>query len=383
MSKRRICHITTVHVRNDIRIFKKECISLSRAGYDVVLVVADGLGDEICEGIKVVDALKGKNKIKNNHRNNNIYKPNNRLKRILINTYKSFSSALRIRADIYHFHDPELIFYGLILKKLGKKVIYDAHEDISKQVFSKPYISRGIAKILSEAIGWFESCAAKKFDIVVAATESIENLFAKLKILTKVIHNYPFKNEFIPQVCKKNRNAACYIGSITPNRNALQLVQAAEYTNCKIILAGDFYSNDFADKLKSEPGWRNIDYRGLVGRENLRGILESCFAGLVLFADELNHREALPNKIFEYMSAAIPVIGSNFPYWVDLIEGNGFGLCVDPENPYAIAEAINYLHMNLDIAASIGRKCRSAIENKYNWENEENALIDLYNTLTK
>jgi len=382
MLKSRICHITTVHVRYDIRIFKKECISLSKAGYNVFLVVADGLGDEICEGINIIDTLKGKKKIYGNHINNNIYKPGSRLRRIIINTYKSFWSALEIKADVYHFHDPELIFYGLILKKLGKKVIYDVHENISKQILSKPYIMGKIAKLLSIILGWFERYAAKKFDAVIAATESIENTFSKLKILTKVIHNYPFKQEFKPKVYK-NRNAACYIGSITPNRSALQLVQAAEHTNCKIILAGDFYSNDFADKLKSQPGWSNIDYRGLVRREILAEILENCFAGLVLFADEPNHKEALPNKIFEYMSAAIPVIGSKFPYWVELIERNGFGLCVDPKNPYAIAEAINYLYMNSGVAISMGKRGRSAIELNYNWEKEKNALIELYNTLTQ
>lgn len=90
----KIVHMTSVHVRNDTRIFYKECVSLANAGYEVVLIVADGKGDEEKNGVTIVDVGK---------------KPTSRIRRMIFTTARIYKAAWQIDADVYHFHDPELL----------------------------------------------------------------------------------------------------------------------------------------------------------------------------------------------------------------------------------------------------------------------------------
>ena len=135
----KIYHISTVHQRYDGRI-KKECVSLIQAGYDISLVVADGKGDELFSGIKIIDAgFPGKGRVRRF-----LYGP--KLVRKIIQ---------RDNPDVLHFHDPELLF---LAGKLAKKqfVIYDAHEDLPKQIMSKSYIHPLFRRIIAVVAGYIE-----------------------------------------------------------------------------------------------------------------------------------------------------------------------------------------------------------------------------------
>ncbi|MCY1522537.1 Glycosyl transferases group 1 [compost metagenome] len=101
-------------------------------------------------------------------------------------------------------------------------------------------------------------------------------------------------------------------------------------------------------------------------------------AGVVTFLSAPNHIDAQPNKMFEYMSAGIPVVGSNFPLWKSIIEGNRCGVCVDPANPTEIAEAIDYLFTHQAEAREMGARGRAAVLDKYNWDGEGVKLLSLY-----
>jgi glycosyltransferase involved in cell wall biosynthesis len=81
------------------------------------------------------------------------------------------------------------------------------------------------------------------------------------------------------------------------------------------------------------------------------------------------------------MSAGIPVIASNFPLWREIIEGNNCGICVDPLNPQEISEAIQYLINHPEAAAEMGKNGSQAVETKYNWEQEAQKLLSLYQEL--
>jgi len=102
----KIAHLTSVHARYDIRIFHKECVSLAKAGYDVTLVVADGKGDEEKNGVTIVGVGQ---------------KPKSRIKRMILTVTKVYKAAKRKDADVYHFHDPELLPVGWLLQRKGKK----------------------------------------------------------------------------------------------------------------------------------------------------------------------------------------------------------------------------------------------------------------------
>lgn len=359
----KICHLTSVHKHNDIRIFLKECCSLANFGFEVYLIVPD--------------APQGK---KNDVSFINIDKPKgNRFTRMTQTTKEVYKKALQVDADIYHFHDPELIPIGLKLKKRGKKVIYDIHEDVPRAIESKYWIKPFLRKTIAKVFELYEDYAAKRFDVLVTATPFISERFKRINVNTHNINNYPLLNELVivNNLVNSKKEYIGYVGGLSNIRGINEIIDAAKETLCKVAFAGPA-DEQLKQKVTSS---KNVEYFGVLNREEVRDFLAKCSAGLVTFLPEPNHINAQPNKMFEYMSAEIPVISSNFSLWKDIIENNNCGICVNPTKPHEIAEAINWIHNNPEEARTMGRNGRLAVEQKYNWQAEEKKLIDLYKQL--
>ena len=120
---------------------------------------------------------------------------------------------------------------------------------------------------------------------------------------------------------------------------------------------------------------------GFVDRDRVRQVLSRSMAGLVTLHPIINYIDALPVKMFEYMSAGIPVIASDFPLWREIIQGDDCGLLLDPLNPAAIAHAIDYLVSHPEEAQRMGKNGRTAVETKYNWTMEEKKLLAFYDNI--
>jgi glycosyltransferase involved in cell wall biosynthesis len=148
-----------------------------------------------------------------------------------------------------------------------------------------------------------------------------------------------------------------------------------------MLLAGSFDSEKLRNETMKLSGWSRVEYLGQVKRAELASALRRSFAGLVVFHPETNHLHAQPNKLYEYMSAGLPLVVSDFPLWRELVEGIGCGICVDPLNPQAIAEAISFLDRNRDCAKAMGARGLSAVTREFNWEREQAGLIHLYQRL--
>lgn len=361
----KVCILTSVHPPFDTRIFHKEAKSLLKMGYDVSLI-AQHDKDEVVDGIRIVPFLK----------------PRNRFERMTKVDWLVYRKALMINADIYHFHDPELIPIGLLLKRYGKPVIYDVHEDISKQNLSKPYIPAVFRKPISLMIGALEAFSAKRFDGVVTATSFINKRLLKLGANAVNVSNYPLLSEFYiaKNEWEKKEKAACYIGGITGIRGAFEMVEAIGKTGYRLILAGDFEPG-LEDRLKRLLGWRDVETLGFIDREGVKVTITRSMVGLVLLHPEPNYINAQPIKMFEYMAAGIPVIASNFSLWKEIVEGAECGICVDPLNPEEIAEAIQFVVEHPAEAEQMGKNGLKAVEKYYNWEFEEKKLLRLYKGL--
>jgi glycosyltransferase involved in cell wall biosynthesis len=363
----KICHLTSAHAnRYDTRIFLKECITLAKS-YTVVLIVADGKKNEVKNKVEIIDVGK---------------KNTNKYLHFIFTSYSVFRKAFKLKADLYHIHDPELIPYAFMLTLLGKKVIYDIHEYLPLQILSKQYIPKILRKPISLFFDLLEKLLAKFITAVVVALPPLYEKFLKYNGNTVLVNNYPFKNELMQNQEKtQNSNSIIFIGGITPIRGLKFVIDALKIADVNLILAGSFSSDTYRNECESSSGWINTVELGFVPRENLVSELSKSFAGMVTYLDVPNHRNAQPTKLFEYMSVGIPVIASDFPYWKQIVEGNQCGICVDPTNPVDIAKSILYLKKHPQAASEMGENGRNAVLTRYNWENESIKLTNLYHKI--
>lgn len=362
---KKVCHLTSAHSIYDDRIFIKECVNLASNGFNVTLIACSEKNFDIIN--QKVRCISLSIPVKN------------RFQRMIKRPKAIYKKALEIDADIYHFHDPELLPIGKKLKRKGKKVIYDSHEDLPRQIFQKNWIPNFLKRSTSVIMEFIENNYVKQMDAVVTVTEHIADRFRQVAKRVIVCANYASISEFnkIPDFNKRN-NSVCYIGGITKLRGIEEVVAACEKAGVTLNLAGGFENEQLKTKIIAN---KNVNYLGYLSREEIQNILAHSFAGIVTLFPTPNHNNSYPIKMFEYMASGIPVIASNFEKWIPIIEGNSAGICVDPYNIEEIANAIKYLKENPQNAVEMGKNGRRAFEEKYNWQMEEIKLIDLYNTI--
>jgi glycosyltransferase involved in cell wall biosynthesis len=366
IEKRVIAHITSVHSRYDTRIFLKECSSLKRISLDVNLIVADGLDDEIRNGIQILNIKK----------NSFI---SNRLFRMLFFPFLFFKKIKSLKPELIHFHDPELILLGIFLKKIGFKVIYDIHEDVESQILSKFYIPKFYRGFISLVVKNIESYAAKRLTGLITATPFLHEKFSLKNKNTALVNNYPIINELSKSGdYTSKKNCIVFLGGITRIRGIENVVKSLSNTKSKLNLVGNFQEPKFKEYLMSTSNWEKVNYYGFCDRTKSAEILSKSFAGIVTFDYAKNHINSQPNKLFEYMSAGLPVIASNFGLWKEIVQGSKCGVCVDPNDIDQITTAINFLHSNPKKAQKMGKNGKKAILEKFNWSLESEKLINFY-----
>lgn len=359
----KVCHFTSAHNWNDDRVFLKECQSLSASGYDVYLVAAG----ETCDANNVHIIGCGE-------------KPEGRRARMGGFARKVYETARDLDCDIYHFHDPELLPYGIKLKQVGKKVIFDSHEDVPEQIMSKYWIPAPLRWIVSKLYKAYESYAVSKFDAVVTATPAIAEKFFGRTRNAVVINNYPKLDDIVFQTKPFEERSAtiCYAGGLDEIRGGKIMVDAVKkLDDIRLVLAGscdESIKTLFADE-------HNISYLGTVSRKDVNLMYSDSVAGIVIYQPEPNHFNAKPIKMFEFMAAGLPVIASDFPLWKKIIEDSGCGICVNPTKADEVREACLKLVHNLDIGKKMGLAGRKYVVEKYNWAVEEKKLINLYKAL--
>ena len=274
-----------------------------------------------------------------------------------------------------------MVQIGVKLKKLGKKVIYDTHEDLPRQIMGKPYLNKFIKPFLSKFVEWKENSASRKFDYICTSTPYIRERFLKINSKSVDINNYPIIEKNIPVIDFDNKNEEiCYVGGISEYRGVYELIESLKYCKIKLNLAGTFETKEFEEKCKKSEGWQYVNYYGFVGREEVSKVLSKSKIGLVTLYPLVNYLDSLPIKMFEYMLAGIPVIASNFPYWESIINDNKCGISTNPLSPKEISNSIINLLASSNIA-EMGENGQKAILKKYNWQIEEEKLFKVYNEI--
>ena len=360
-----IVHVTTVHPRDDIRIFRKECVSLARAGYEVVQVVGDGRGDAVVDGVRIVDVGAP---------------PAGRLARMRVQPRRAWDAVRRAAPALVQVHDPELLPLARRAAAAGIPAVYDAHEDVPRQMLTKQWIPAPLRPSLARAFERYEDRQVRGLAAVIGATPRIAERFAASAPRSVAVCNYPFRDELAPVATAQPRERmVCYVGGLMRTRGLLQMVRAvALLPGVRLVLCGRFEDEAFERELRAEPGWSQVDWRGQVGREAVRDVMARACAGLVTLLPMPSYLDALPIKMFEYMSAALPVVASDFPLWRGIVESSGCGICVDPADPQAVAGALRRLLDDPQAARACGEAGRAAVRATYNWPSAERVLLALY-----
>lgn len=367
----KVCHFTSVHPRYDIRVFRKECVSLVNAGYDVTLVVNDELDNETCQGVKIISTG---------------YKAKSRIDRIVHSGAKVFELAKKVDADIYCFHDPELLRFAKKLKKQGKKVIFDSHEFYALQILTKEYIPVYLRRIISKVYQMIERHSLKYVDAVLTpCTIDGRNYFEGKAEQTVFISNVPRSEDLaVDESCSvEKKDIVCYTGSLSYERGIFHLIKAVAKTNAKLVLAGKYSSDEFKKTVESLNEYKAVDYRGYLDKHEIAKLYQSAKIGVSTLLDvgQYSHIDTMATKVYEYMALGIPVIISDTPYIRSVLGMYRFGIAVKPDDTDSIANAIEYLLNNPDVASKMGHEGRKAVSEKYSWEIEERILLNLYNQL--
>ena len=360
--------MTSVHKRYDTRIFQKMCRSLAKNGYDVTLLVMDDLPEETKDGVRIVPVP---------------FKPKNRLDRIFHSGRKLLKKAVELDCDLYHFHDPELLPIGLRLKKLGKTVIYDSHEDYPGQIREKKWIPSLFRPLVAWYVKQIENKVVHAIDAVICVTASSQQRFCERNYMAYKILNYPILQGFV-QSRNSSETTLVYAGGVSRQWNHHKLIPLLVELPVQYDLSGP--TNDgYLNELQALSGWEKVHYNGVIPFSEVIKHYARASIGVALLQYGCNtewKKGTLGNtKIFEFMMAGLPVVATNFELWKPILERYHCGICVDVNNPDEIRDALRYLLNHPDEAKEMGCNGRRAVEQKFNWSVEEKKLLDLYGSV--
>lgn len=367
---KRVVHITTVHHPSDPRIYHKECLSLHRAGYDVTLISRK---DEEAQKDWPITHIPVKT-----------YK--SRWKRMIFGTIDAYRKARKLKADVYHFHDPELLLVGWLLKKKTNKVIYDIHEDYVTSILQKEYMSPFLRRIFAKLYKAMEKLFARRMELCLA-----EKYYKDMYPNGTCILNYPTINQaFIDHDRDKQpiKNGLIYTGNVTEDRGAFIHASIPQIDPTVTVQFIGKCPSELAEKMYAHAGEykENLHIEGIdryIEKEAIEAmyIKHHWLAGIALFPPTDHYMKKELTKFFEYMNAGLPIICSDFPVWKKFVETYKCGIAVDPYNEQEIKQAIEYLRNHPEEARKMGENGKHAVLDELNWNSEEKKLIQWYEDL--
>lgn len=322
---RSICHFSSVHRVDDTRVFFREVKGLLTRDFDVTLVARKGA------------TLPCENKL------TTIIFPEfkSRLLRVTLGNLKMLKILRTIKADAYQFHDPELLLVGLCLRLFGKKVIYDIHEDVEKQILSKAYLSKFQRRMFSFILGGLERRLVKHLSgIVCVIPNMLENFQVKSKVLFRNLPDYDYISNAKPSPRGK-KFRIIYPGSLSENRGIIDVLDAINMlgTDTELVLFGNFTSPAFEERCRAHRAWQFVNYGGRVPVSRIYSEIQSSDLGLQYVRDTPSYRVGYPVKVFEFLSAGLPTIISDIGNRRNLF--GDYVIYAPAEKPEGLAAEIN------------------------------------------
>lgn len=382
-----IMHISSAHDMDDPRIFYRHCSSLHEHNYKIIYSgpFKKIKKNQMINNIEVIE-LKFNNRDiikKNAILTIPISKYSNRILRFTLGNFFLLKNVFRVKPAIVEFHDPDLVFVGLVLRIFGYKVIANIHEDIADQILNKFWIPYIFRFILSKTFKIFYPMVLRlSSDARIFATDHIKKKYSlKNSIVTR---NFPTKN-FIkknkfnkkPPVIK-NKLKLIYVGVLEERRglkfwNNIAILDQVE----EIHLVGKFSPKEserqFTKKYLSN---KKIFIHGQRDYRFISNYIDMCDLGICLIETNPAYYYSLPTKVFEYISRNKPVITNNFPEVKKLLKK--FPCCIFLDDvDTEIERAINKIIANYH---DFYNSCLNASK-ELNWENEKLKYLKLINEI--
>jgi len=373
MSKTHVVHMSTVHNPYDTRILYRECTSLANNGYDVTLFTCSEKPVE-APGVQIITFPL----------------PKSRMSRMTGTAFNFIRQAYKCHADIYHFHDPELAPWMLLLRLVGKKVVFDVHENILGSISDRSWIPKPLQPLIFNVAKILLPLIMKPFSVVFA-----ERSYPKAYTWVKnyeVVCNFPNIDFFPAEIenTKFEKFSIVYVGSITEPRGIIDTLDALSilqerglhidfYLIGKSHLSGDKDLN----KLISERNLKHVKVLGYTPQPEALKIVAKCHLGLAVLHPVQNYLLSYPTKIFEYMGCKTAFITSNFPLYQDVVNKWKCGATIPPQDPLALADKIEFYNNNTSLLIEMAERGREAVESEFNWSIEEKNLLKLYDKILK
>ena len=367
---------STVHRWDDTRIFYRQASSLAKK-YEVELHAPADFGQKIEHGVKIIGMPKWT-------------KESDRIKSWWI----MLRRVLKSNAAVFHFHDPELVPMGLIIKIFtGKKVVYDVHEHYLNDIKDKAWIPKSLRGVVCWLFSMAEYMSVPWFDAVIYTTPIVGERYLSLSKNAVSIENYPMKSFFSGSATPQkgnNTNDFIYLGRVFHVRGVEEIIRSwpkvlEKYPDVRFLIVGDVVPDSYDQQLQKLARDLHLEhhvvFHGFFKYDQAEKYLDSALAGFVTFLPFKNNMSCLPNKLFEYMASSVPVIASDFLLYRQIVEPAACGLLVDPTDVNQLAQAVISLLGDKSKAAEMGRQGRKAFLERYNWEKEEHKLFEVYSTL--
>ncbi len=370
----KVCHFSSVHHVWDTRVFYRECVSLAKE-FDVTLI-AIGKGDFVKQGVHVIG----------------ITKPKNIFYRFFITVFHVFILAVKQDAQIYHIHDAEMIPFGIVLSILGKKVIYDIHENTYDDILLKPWVNKALRLFLARtynALLWFGS-KFMHYIIVVADPKFLNKFFVAAEECT-IIQNFADPKDWEPYLVKNRSelpgNHIFYVGMIRDMYYHIDTVLEAIYKLkgegflCELHLLGYFGSRTNSS-FSNLPFWNEIKsqihFYGFLEKEEAYQISMKCKVGLCIKNQPESMLVSHERKWFEYMCIGLPSVFCNREIYTSINTKFELGVAVNLEDANEIARTLKSILCDPTKQKSFALNNILAANAQFNWQLEAKKLTSLY-----
>lgn len=368
----RVCALTIGHPAKDARVFYRIVQPLAKKGCAVVLIAPESFTDDLVRMSPW----------------NAVMAQSNRTKRLIL----AFRAALAERADVYSFHDPDLIPVGLALKLLrpSAAVVYDALEDYPSMMLVKYWLPKSLRPTLAKATHLLNLVASRYLDGIVTADPGVQRDFQRFAGHKTIVHyNFPPLGEF--QQVKGEppalRADLVYVGGMSERTGMFVLLDALALLAKRglqptLRLAG--YSdgeNGFA-AIKEGISRRNltmqVELHGKIPYTQVPAWIRSGRIGLVPLQPIAKFMKNIPTKMFEYWALGLPVIGSDLPPIRSFLTHGKNGLLFNAADPEDLARAIEWLLSHPLTAKKMGAMGRERVDTDWNIDRHIENLLDFY-----